>query len=147
MNELFKTFLSWLGVISAGASLWLGDLPTAVKILLALMAIDIFAGVIAAGKVGKVSSSVAWSGMTKKIVTMGVIALAYLIGSYLNGPTLGAPFGELAVGFYIAVESISILENARAVGIPIPDFLRDALVSLQAEKTPPRLENSEGAKG
>lgn len=145
--EVLKMVLNWSRVLLAGAALWLGDLPTAVKILLALMAIDIFAGVIAAGKAGKVSSSVAWSGMTKKIVTMGVIALAYLIGTYLNGPTLGAPFGELAVGFYIAVESISILENARAVGIPIPDFLRDALASLQEEKTPPRYGNSEGAKG
>jgi phage-related holin len=36
--------------------------------------------------------------------------------------------------FYCASEALSILENAVAAGLPIPDFLRDALQQLNKKK-------------
>jgi phage-related holin len=39
--------------------------------------------------------------------------------------------------FYCASEALSILENAVAAGLPVPEFLRDALQRLNEKKFAP----------
>lgn len=40
-------------------------------------------------------------------------------------------FWNLVCYFYIANESISLLENCSALGLPIPEQLKDALIQLK----------------
>ena len=38
------------------------------------------------------------------------------------------------IGFYLANEGLSILENAGRMGLPLPEKLRTVLVQLKTEK-------------
>ena len=40
----------------------------------------------------------------------------------------------LAIGFYIANEGLSILENAGEIGIPLPEKLKESLESLRSDE-------------
>jgi hypothetical protein len=45
--------------------------------------------------------------------------------------------------FYCAGEALSILENAVAAGLPVPEFLREALVRLNEKKFAASVQTSE----
>lgn len=137
MDQIAKFFL----MIGAAVAGWFSNMPDVIRILLLLMAFDIFAGAIKAVMVDKnLSASIAWSGVGKKAVTMVVIALTYTVSNMIVGVDLAAPIGQAVTGFYIYVEVVSVLQNAAAIGIPIPDFLKKALDSLNPDKaTPPQV--------
>lgn len=128
---MFQNTLKWIAAAVALAFGWLGDLPSVVRILLAVMALDVFAGIIQAVIMKSLDSRIAWNGVGKKAVTLVVVALSYIIASQIAGPDMSAPIGQTVAGFYVAVEVISILEKADKIGIPIPEFLRAALNNLK----------------
>ena len=55
--------------------------------------------------------------------------MAVLLDRLINTGTW--VFRTLVCYFYIANESISLLENCSALGLPIPEQLKDALIQLK----------------
>jgi hypothetical protein len=55
-----------------------------------------------------------------------------LIDFYLLGSD-GAPLRTAVIFFYIANEGVSLLENATAIGLPVPDKLKDVLAQLHGK--------------
>ena len=100
------------------------------------MVLDYITGVIAAGvfhkssktSTGALSSKAGFKGLAKKMVILIVICLAYHIDIMLN---LNNTLYSIVVIAYIANESISILENAIAMNIPIPKKLEEAIESMK----------------
>lgn len=134
MQEITK-FVLMVGAAVAG---WFSNMPDVIRVLLLLMAFDIFAGAIKAVMVDKnLSAAIAWSGVGKKAVTLIVIALTYSVSNMIVGVDLSAPIGQAVSGFYIYVEVVSVLQNAAAIGIPIPEFLKKALDTLNPDKAMP----------
>lgn len=58
------------------------------------------------------------------VVGIGHLADAYLLGGE------GAALRTAVIFFYIANEGISLLENSTAIGLPVPDKLKDVLQQL-----------------
>ena len=58
--------------------------------------------------------------------------MAVLLDRLINTGTW--VFRTLICYFYIANESISLLENCSALGLPIPEQLKDALAQLKEKK-------------
>ncbi len=131
MQEFFK----FVSVTLAAVLGWFANMPDVIRVLLLVMAFDILAGGALAITSRKLSASVAWSGVGKKAVTLIVVALTYVVSSMIVGVDLGGPIGQAVAGFYIYVEVVSVLQNAAMVGIPIPDFLKKALDSINPDKT------------
>lgn len=135
-----------LFIRAAGAAicaLWGGLIPM-VQLLLLLMLIDILSGVAVAIQERKVSSDVAWRGMTRKAVILLIVATAGAVETYA-APTIGNVPVQLAVaGFYAAAEVLSILENAANAGVPTPKLLRDILVKVSPGEQPPEGQTSDG---
>ena len=65
-------------------------------------------------------------------MTFILVAVCSLIDQYLGGYT--ETLYVICVMFYISNELISIIENATAMGIPIPGQIHNALQSLKAHK-------------
>lgn len=128
---VMQDILKWIAAAAALVFGWFGDLPSVIHILLIVMFIDVLTGIAQAFIVKNVDSGVAYNGIAKKAVTLGIVALTYVVASQIIGPSGGAPIGQTVAGFYVAVEVISILEKADKVGIPIPEFLRAALNNLK----------------
>lgn len=128
----------WLkGAATVAAGAW-GGLIAMVQLLLILMVLDIFSGMLAAAQKGELSSQCSFRGMTKKAMILLVVASAGAIECYVPESIGAIPLQASVAGFYSAGEVLSILENAVAAGLPVPQFLREALAKLSPEKLPER---------
>lgn len=129
MEKLLK-YLAYAAALAA--AVW-SNVPEVVKWLMLLMLIDTLAGTILAIRSGTLSSAKAWIGGTKKIGTLLIIGLVYILE---NGLQLfpGLPLVGAVTGYYIWTEALSIVTNAAALGVPIPDVLAQALASLSPNK-------------
>lgn len=133
-----EMFLAVVGFIGSALSYFFGGVDTMFVVLCALLIIDYISGVIVAlvfknsakTKNGKVNSAVSFKGLVKKIFTLCLVGVAHLLDV-----ALGTDFvrGGVIIAF-VANETISVIENAGLMGIPIPKVLHDALEVLNERK-------------
>ena len=98
--------------------------------LLAFVVIDYCSGVAAAWVHQNLSSKVGFQGILKKTMYFFVVAVAHCVDAATGA---GGVLQNLSIGFLIANEGISILENCAKCGIPIPDKLLRALAQIKGE--------------
>ena len=119
-------------VIGTALSAWLGILYVPAMILFAYNIIDYVTGICAAGyRKENVSSYRSFRGIARKICMWLLIAVGAMLDILLEyaaknvGISLGGEYiaGSLAAVWLIANEVISILENIRDIGTPLPPFL------------------------
>ena len=120
-------FGTGLKMVAAFLGAWWLGLPGLVQVLILLMALDMVAGVVRATADRKLSSDVMFTGVTKKVMVLLLVGMAHLIEPYVAG----LPLGSAAAGYYVAHEALSITENVVAAGLPVPQWLKNALVKLQ----------------
>jgi len=124
-----------IGIIGGIVVAFLSGWDSAITVLVIFMVIDFITGLVAASvfKVSKhgkggLESKVCWKGLYKK----GVSLLLCLMAAYFDR-LLGTNFvhNAVAIGFIVS-ESISIVENAGLMGVPVPAQLRDAIAVLKS---------------
>ncbi len=107
-----------------------GGMDTLMQVLMCMVAIDFLSGVLGAIVQQKLSSSIGFVGIAKKVGIFLVVAVAHILGQALGI----AEIRSLVIGFYMANEGISILENISKMGVPFPDKLLDILQQLKDGK-------------
>jgi toxin secretion/phage lysis holin len=127
-----------IGIVGGVVVTFLSGRDSVIVALIVFMAIDFITGILVAAvfKTGKhgsrtgLESKVCWKGLYKK----GVSLLICLMAAYFDR-LLGTGFvlNAVAIGFIVS-ESISIIENAGLMGIPIPPQLRNAIAILKSNK-------------
>ena len=126
-----------LGVIGAGIAAAFGGWGAALTTLCIFMAVDYVTGLLVAGvfhaskksESGRLDSRAGFTGLLRK----GMILLIVLIAARLD-ILLNTTFVRDAVVIaFCANESISIVENAGLMGVPIPAALRRAIEALEAK--------------
>jgi len=103
-----------------------GGWDQALKLLLAMMALDYISGIIV-GCVGRSAHSVSGcldsraslTGLLKKGLILMVLAVAAQLDATLDGQFVRAA----TAWFYIVNEGISVIENAALAGVPMPGRL------------------------
>jgi len=114
-----------------------GGLDAALITLLIFMAVDYVSGLIVAGvfhssdksETGALNSIACWQGLLKKGMTLVIVLVAAQLDK-----VLGTAFVRDAVVIaYIVNETISIIENAGLMGLPIPDVIMSAIEQLQGK--------------
>lgn len=115
--------LTWAKIFFAGVfgmvSYIFGGFDTVAQILMILMIIDYATGVGAAIYRKDLCSRTGYVGILKKAAILCVVACSHLLGTFMGI----AEIRSAVIGFYIANESISIVENASDMGIPMPKKL------------------------
>ena len=115
----------------------LGGMDAALITLLIFMAIDYISGLIVAGVFqasdksasGSLSSVACWQGLLKKGMTLIIVLVAARLDI-----VLGTAFVRDAVVIaYVVNETISIIENAGLMGLPVPDVIMSAIEQLQGK--------------
>ena len=127
MEKIFNWISVVFGIIGGIFSYWLGGWDVLLKTIVFLAVVDYITGLIKAVYLKQLSSEIGFKGLLKKIVMFIVIAVAFVIQGLIGGTI---PLREVVIMFYIANESLSLLENA-AIFVPIPDKLRDVLLQLR----------------
>ena len=104
----------------------LGGWDVMLEMLVVLSVLDILTGVILAVAQHQLSSDAAWRGFAKKLGIYIMVAVSVALDNLLGTTSLRG----VAIGFFIGVEGISIIENWGNFGLPMPQKLRDVLKQL-----------------
>lgn len=119
-----------LAVILAGITTLFGAWDDAMMILTVFIALDILSGWIRAFVQKQLSSDESFRGTAKKVLTYVIVAVAAQADRF-TGTNL---VRNAVIAFYCGTEALSIVENCVATGLPVPEFLREALKRLNSEK-------------
>jgi toxin secretion/phage lysis holin len=106
----------------------LGGCDIALQTLMIVMILDYLTGVLKGWHTKQLSSSIGIKGIIKKVMYLLVIVLVHQI-ALMMGDTSGS-MRNIVIFFFVSNEGISILENAKAMEIKLPNIifkLMDAL--------------------
>lgn len=132
--EMKLVILGLLGGLGSALAGLFGGWDASLQTLVIFMAIDYLSGMVVAGVFhaskktdsGTLKSSVGWRGLFRK----GVMLCVVLIACRLDA-TIGSNFIRNAVIiFYIGNETLSIVENAGLMGVPMPDIISKSIEAL-----------------
>lgn len=131
MEHIKGSIFTTVGVVGAIIANMLGGWDTALQTLLFFMAVDYLTGLIVAGvfhksektESGTLQSKAGWKGLFRK----GMTLLIVLIGAQLDKMANTDVIRNGVIIAYIANETISIIENAGLMGIPIPEIIKNAI--------------------
>lgn len=133
MNKILESLKYVFIVIGGYVGFYLGSIDAFIYTLLAFIIADYITGVLRAGVERKLSSGVGFKGIAKKIVIFIVVGIANLCDvNLIKGD--GTMIRTAIIFFYIANEGLSILENTMAIGLPVPEKLREMLEQLKEDK-------------
>ena len=137
LTETKAAIMTGAGVIGGMISQAFGGWDAALISLLLFMAVDYLSGLIVAGvfhssdksETGTLNSIACWQGLLKKGMTLVIVLVAARLDI-----VLGTAFVRDAVVIaYIVNETISIIENAGLMGLPVPDVIMSAIEQLQGK--------------
>lgn len=138
LTETKAAILGGAALVGSAISQAFGGWDAAMMTLLIFMAIDYISGLIVAGvfhssdksETGTLNSTACWQGLLKKGMTLVIVLVAARLDI-----VLGTAFVRDAVVIaYIVNETISIIENAGLMGLPVPDAIMSAIEQLQGKE-------------
>lgn len=107
----------------------LGGWDIALQTLLIVMVLDYITGVLKAWHLKDLSSKIGMRGIVKKVFYLILIVLVTRI-SLMMGDTSGS-MRNIVIFFFVSNEGISILENAKAMEIKLPNILFKLMDALK----------------
>lgn len=132
---IFTAIGGWLG--------WfLGGCDGLVIALLVFVVIDYITGVMCAIADKKLSSSVGFKGICRKVLIFALVGIAHIIDAQVI--KTGSVLRTAVIFFYLSNEGVSLLENAAHLGLPIPEKLKDVLEQLHNRSTDHKEESHDG---
>lgn len=128
-NNVFEYVKWFIAIIGGAISMLLGGWDFSIKLLVLFMVFDYITGIGAAIINKEFNSKIGYAGVTKKIMTLIPIMMAYGL-DVLTGQDV---FRNVAIWFYIGMEGFSAAENLGKAGVPLPKSLTDGLAQLKGE--------------
>lgn len=138
MTNIKTAVLAAIGTIGGGVAALFGGWTSAMTTLVIFMVIDYITGIIVAGvfhrsgksKSGALESRAGFKGLCRK----GMILLILLVACRLD-LMLGTGYIKDCVCIaFVVNETLSIIENAGLMGVPIPQVLIKAIDVLKAKE-------------
>lgn len=130
-----NTICTTIGAIGAAVAGYFGGWDNSLRALVIFMVADYITGLVVAGvfkkstktKTGRLSSKIGYKGLCKKCM----ILLFVLIGNQLD-MVVGSNYirDAVCIGF-MANELLSIAENAKLMGVPLPKIIDNAIELLK----------------
>lgn len=114
----FGGFLGW----------FLGGVDGFLYALIAFTVIDYITGVMCAITDKKLSSSVGFKGICRKVLIFTLVGIGNIVDVYVLGQ--GGVLRTAIIFFYLSNEGVSIMENTAHLGLPIPAKLKEVLEQL-----------------
>ena len=121
IQVIFATIGGWLGY-------FLGGCDGLIYALTAFVVVDYITGVMCAIADKKLSSSVGFKGICRKVLIFTLVGIAHIIDMQVIKS--GSVLRTAVIFFYLSNEGVSLLENAAHLGLPIPNKLKEVLEQL-----------------
>ena len=134
MKEFWSTIQLAFAAIGGWLGWFLGGCDGLLYALIAFVVVDYITGIMCAVVDKKLSSSVGFKGIFKKVLIFTLVGIANVLDVQVIGT--GSVLRTAIIFFYISNEGVSLLENAGHLGLPIPAKLKAVLEQLhdRAEK-------------
>lgn len=135
MKLMKDGILTGVGVLGSLIASLFGGWDAALITLLIFMTIDYITGLIVAGvfkastksKTGALESRAGWKGLCRKGVTLLIVLVSYRLDIVMGSTFIR----DGVIIAFTANETISIVENAGLMGIPIPAVITKAIDVLK----------------
>ena len=134
----FSIDLIWTRLQMACAALggWIGyfvgGMDGMLIALIVFIVLDYITGLMCAVMDKKLSSTVGFRGICKKVLILMLVGVANIMDVHVIGT--GSALRGAVICFYLSNEGLSLLENAGHIGLPIPEKLKDVLAQLHGRK-------------
>ena len=134
----FSIDLIWAKLQMACAALggWIGyfvgGMDGMLIALIVFMVLDYITGLMCAVMDKKLSSAVGFRGICKKVLILMLVGVANVVDIHIVGT--GSALRSAVICFYLSNESVSMLENAAHLGLPIPEKLKSVLAQLHGRE-------------
>ena len=133
MNTIWNWLRGAFAAVGAGLGYFLGGCDGFLYALIAFVAIDYLTGVMCAIVDRKLSSSVGFKGIFRKILIFVMVGIGHTLDAQILGG--GDVLRTAVIFFYCANEGLSLIENAGHLGLPIPEKLKSVLAQLHNRST------------
>lgn len=135
INIAYAGFISAIGAAGAYITNFFGGWDSALTTLVVFMAVDYITGLLVAivfhkspkTATGTLESRVGWKGLCRKGVTLLIVLVACRLDIVAGTNFLR----DTAVIAFIVNETLSIIENAGLMGIPIPKAITNVVDTLK----------------
>jgi len=109
-----------------------GGLDGFLYALIVFTVIDYLTGVMRAITERKLSSEIGAKGIFRKVLIFVLVGIGHTLDSQIFAS--GGAVRTAVIFFYLSNEGISILENATALGLPLPDKLKYTLAQIKGRE-------------
>jgi toxin secretion/phage lysis holin len=130
MERLDVVFKTGAAILGGFAGLIFGESVGLIIVLFWSSVIDYGSGIVAAFLEKTLSSKIGFKGIAKKVMIFVMVALAHQVDTALGTKNM---FRDATVVFYIANELLSIFENAKRMGVDVPERLLQAVEVLKGK--------------
>jgi toxin secretion/phage lysis holin len=131
MERLEVVYKTGAAAIGAVVGFLFGGWSKVLILLITLVVIDYATGFLAGAVEGKLSSKVGFRGIAKKIMIFVMVAVGHLVDTAIWTNHM---FRDAAIFFYCANELLSIYENAKRMGVAVPERLLQAVEVLKGKE-------------
>ena len=130
-----QTLCAIWGLIGSAIASFFGGWDAGLATLLIFMAIDYVSGLVVAGvfhtsnktNSGSLESRAGWKGLCRKCMTLLFVLVAYRLDLVIGTNYIR----DAVIIAFIANETISLVENAGLMGLPLPAVITKAIDVLQ----------------
>lgn len=114
-----------IAAIGSEIGFLLGELDGLLITLLVFMVLDYISGIMCAIEDRKLSSSVGFKGICRKVSILMLVGVGHVLDTHVIGS--GAALRTAVICFYLSNEGVSLLENTSHLGLPVPNKLKSVL--------------------
>ena len=134
MNKLLNMMSGIFGAIGSIIAGLFGGWSTGISVLCIFIVLDFVTGIIGAAlcksnksETGGINSKVIWIGILKKILELMMVVVGHQFDLLLGANYIR----DAVVIAYIITETVSIIENAGLIGLPIPPIITKVIDVLK----------------
>ena len=144
MKEFWNVIQAVFAAVGGWLGYFLGGCDGLLYALLAFVVLDYLTGVMCAVADRKLSSTVGFKGICRKVLIFALVGIGHLLDTQVIGT--GSVLRTAIIFFYISNEGLSLVENAAYLGLPIPSKLHKVLEQLhdRAEKEEETQDKKDG---
>ncbi|RFT36048.1 holin [Bifidobacteriaceae bacterium NR020] len=128
MKEFWNTLQLAFTVVGGWLGYFLGRCDGLILALLLFVVTDYITGVMCAAIDKKLSSSVGFKGIFRKVLIFMLVGIANIIDFQVIKQ--GSVIRTAVIFFYLSNEGLSLIENAAHLGLPVPEKLKNVLEQL-----------------
>ena len=128
MKTVWNTVQFSFAAVGGFLGWFLGGCDGLLYALIAFVTVDYVTGVMCAVVDRKLSSSVGFKGIFRKVLIFVMVGISHILDTQVIGN--GSVLRTAVIFFYISNEGVSLLENASHLGLPVPEPVKTVLKQL-----------------